>query len=94
LLLAKIITAISLGAEKIQRLTLKLALIAPYSHKNRTQQASEECPASIPGKKASCCFSFFSSSSSPNKQKTEHQSESNPATSWKAHGKPPYTMLH
>jgi hypothetical protein len=55
------------------------------------------CPASRPGKKAPGHFSlfFFSFLSSPNKQKAEHQSESNPKTSWTPRPrKPPYGAPH
>jgi hypothetical protein len=79
LLLAKTITTITLGADKIQRLTLKSALISPNSHKNPAWHSQQGVLASSPGKKAPGHFSFLSC---PNKQKTEHQSESNPDTSW------------
>jgi hypothetical protein len=72
LLLAKIIATITLGADKIQRLTLKSIF-------NCT--ASKVCLA---WKKAPLLFlySFFFSFLSPNNQKTENQSESNSGTSW------------
>jgi hypothetical protein len=41
LLLAKIITAITLGADKIQKLTFKSAIIAPNSHKNPMQHSQQ-----------------------------------------------------
>jgi hypothetical protein len=59
LFLIKIITVITSGADKIQRLTLKPAnLIAPISHENPAQQSQQG--VSGPGEKMSGCFSFFS----------------------------------
>jgi hypothetical protein len=62
LLLAKTITTITLGADKIQRLTLKSALISPNSHKNPAWHSQQGVLASSPGKKSPwpLLFSFLS----------------------------------
>jgi hypothetical protein len=77
LLLAKIITISTLGAYKIEGLTLNQLLIAPNSHKNLMLYSQQSVPC--PGKKAPWLFLFFFSSK---KKKIGHQSESNSVTSW------------
>jgi hypothetical protein len=65
-------TTITLGAHKIQRLTLNQSLIAPNSHKNPTWYNQQGMSGPGGKKPLAISLSFFS----PNKQKTEHQSES------------------
>jgi hypothetical protein len=78
LLLIKIITATTLGAHKIQRLTLNQPLIALTAMKILHVQHSQQGMFSLE-KKALGLFLFFLIS--PKKQKTEHQSESNSVSS-------------
>jgi hypothetical protein len=54
LLLAKTITTITLGGDKIQRLTLNQILIALNRHENPTQYSQQGMSGSGPG-----LFSFF-----------------------------------
>jgi hypothetical protein len=92
LLLAKTITTITLGGDKIQRLTLNQILIALNRHENPTWHSQQGVSSFSPGNKAPNHFPFFNFNflSSPNNEKAEHQLETNSATSWiPSSGKPP-----
>jgi hypothetical protein len=79
LLLPKIITTITLGTDKIQRQTLKPAFNCTQQLQKSHEAQPARCVWSLALGKKGHLFIYFSS---PNKQKPEHQSESNSATSW------------
>jgi hypothetical protein len=93
LLLAKIITTITLGVDRIQRLTIKSPLIAPNSHKNPAWHSQQSMPGS--GKKAPWLLLFFLFSLSfflPTSRKASINQNQTPGCT--ACGKPLYTTLH
>jgi hypothetical protein len=68
LLLAKIITAITLGADKIQKLTFKSAIIAPNSHKNPMQHSQQGMSGPVGKNPWPSLSLFFAFPFSPKKQ--------------------------